>query len=62
MKRSVLKIGILAFGFFGSFFVNIAESKAETCRFLYVTENPLFAVYDCEGTLITVMRGATVES
>jgi hypothetical protein len=60
MKKIILKSIVAVFAMVGMFFVSIPEAEAAQCRFLYVTENPLFAVYDCEGTLITVMRGAEI--
>ncbi|QYH39817.1 hypothetical protein GYM62_13880 [Algoriphagus sp. NBT04N3] len=54
MKRSVLKIGILAFGFFGSFFVfgNSAEAQTMTCSLksdsiTYYPDGMVCAFYDC---------------
>jgi hypothetical protein len=62
MKKVILKSSVALFALVGMFFVDIPEAEAADCRFLYVTENPLFAVYDCDGTLITVMRGAEIKA
>jgi len=62
MKRSVLKIGILAFGFFGAFFVNVSEVEAQTMTCTLVegsitltSDGYYCALYDCPN-------GETVQS
>ena len=61
MKKKFLSSILGLSAFMGMFFINVPESKAETCRFVRETENPLFAVYNCGGTEITVMRPTTIQ-
>jgi hypothetical protein len=60
MKKVILKSSVALFALVGMFFVDISEAEAAQCVFVRETENPLFAIYDCEGTEITVMKGAVI--
>jgi len=60
MNKTILKLSVAVFAVVGMFFMDIPEAQAAQCTFVRETENPLFAIYDCEGLEITVMKGAEV--
>jgi hypothetical protein len=60
MKKLILKSSVAVFAMVGMFFIDIPKADAAQCVFVRETENPLFAIYNCEGIEITVMKGAEI--
>ena len=60
MKKIILKIGLFSVCLAGFFFINIHEAEAVECQLVRITPDRMYAIYNCNGTEITVMRPVVI--
>jgi hypothetical protein len=61
MKNSKLKIGLFSALLVGLTFVSIPKAEAVQCQLVRITPDRMYAIYNCNGTEITVMRTEVIQ-